>query len=120
MAQQRSLRRNSFAKTVFVFFLSLLAFSLGTFVGKKFTENQNEIASLDQCNDRQTTVTASEPYPAPRQNNNYLQPSPPSAPTNGAPSQQADMANLMRLLQNQQQELAELRTWIKNQNAGQR
>ena len=34
-------------KLILVFFISLLSFSIGTFVGKKFSDNQHKIAQLE-------------------------------------------------------------------------
>ncbi|MBX2987614.1 MAG: SPOR domain-containing protein [Bdellovibrionaceae bacterium] len=36
-----------FVKMVLVFFISLLSFSIGTFVGKKYSDNQHKLASLE-------------------------------------------------------------------------
>ena len=37
-------------KLVLVFFISLLSFSIGTFVGKKYSDNQHKLASLEPQN----------------------------------------------------------------------
>jgi hypothetical protein len=34
-------------KLVLVFFIALLSFSIGTFVGKKFSDNQHKMATLE-------------------------------------------------------------------------
>lgn len=36
-----------FVKLVLVFFISLLSFSIGTFVGKKYSDNQHKLAALE-------------------------------------------------------------------------
>ncbi len=40
-------------KLVLVFFISLLSFSIGTFVGKKYSDNQHKLASLEPSNNKQ-------------------------------------------------------------------
>src|ERR1700735_2139756 len=40
-------RTDTLIKLVLVFFLSLLSFSVGTFVGKQFSDSQHKIAELE-------------------------------------------------------------------------
>lgn len=42
-----SSKTDSFVKLAIVFFISLLSFSIGTFVGKKYSDNQHELANLE-------------------------------------------------------------------------
>lgn len=42
-----SSKTDSFVKLAIVFFISLLSFSIGTFVGKKYSDNQHELAALE-------------------------------------------------------------------------
>lgn len=41
-------RTDTLIKLVLVFFLSLLSFSVGTFVGKQFSDSQHKIADLEK------------------------------------------------------------------------
>lgn len=47
-------RTDTLIKLVLVFFLSLLSFSVGTFVGKQFSDSQHKIADLETEGDRNT------------------------------------------------------------------
>jgi cell division septation protein DedD len=48
MANQKgSSKTDTFVKLILVFFISLLSFSIGTFVGKKFSDNQHQLALLE-------------------------------------------------------------------------
>lgn len=40
-------KTDSIVKLVLVFFISLLSFSIGTFVGKKYSDNQHKLAALE-------------------------------------------------------------------------
>src|SRR5271170_2553453 len=51
-------RTDTLIKLVLVFFLSLLSFSVGTFVGKQFSDSQHRVADLEGDTDR---VVASIP-----------------------------------------------------------
>src|SRR5271163_27811 len=51
-------RTDTLIKLVLVFFLSLLSFSVGTFVGKQFSDSQHRVAELEGDSDR---VVASVP-----------------------------------------------------------
>jgi septal ring-binding cell division protein DamX len=51
-------RTDTLIKLVLVFFLSLLSFSVGTFVGKQFSDSQHRVADLEGDTDR---VVASVP-----------------------------------------------------------
>lgn len=42
-----SSKTDSFVKLAIVFFISLLSFSIGTFVGKKYSDNQHQLAALE-------------------------------------------------------------------------
>jgi cell division septation protein DedD len=46
MAENKASKSDALVKAVLVFFISLLSFSIGTFVGKKFSDNQNKTAKL--------------------------------------------------------------------------
>ncbi|MFP5518553.1 MAG: SPOR domain-containing protein [Bdellovibrionia bacterium] len=43
-------------KLVFVFFISLLSFSIGTFVGKKYSDNQHQLAALEPNKNKAVVV----------------------------------------------------------------
>lgn len=45
-------------KLILVFFISLLSFSIGTFVGKKFSDNQHKIAKLEPGHQGEASETA--------------------------------------------------------------
>ncbi len=47
MADSKSSGADTVVKVVLVFFISLLSFSIGTFVGKKFSDNQHKMANLE-------------------------------------------------------------------------
>lgn len=49
-------------KLVLVFFISLLSFSIGTFVGKKYSDNQHKLASLEPGATEGTREVASEAH----------------------------------------------------------
>ena len=56
-------RTDTLIKLVLVFFLSLLSFSVGTFVGKQFSDSQHKIAALENGEDADRN-TASIPADA--------------------------------------------------------
>ena len=45
-------------KLVLVFFISLLSFSIGTFVGKKYSDNQHQLAALEPATKAQREVAS--------------------------------------------------------------
>lgn len=47
MADSKSSGTDTVVKVVLIFFISLLSFSIGTFVGKKFSDNQHKMAVLE-------------------------------------------------------------------------
>jgi len=47
MADSKSSGTDTVVKVVLIFFISLLSFSIGTFVGKKFSDNQHKMATLE-------------------------------------------------------------------------
>lgn len=47
MADSKSSGTDTVVKVVLIFFISLLSFSIGTFVGKKFSDNQHKMAALE-------------------------------------------------------------------------
>jgi septal ring-binding cell division protein DamX len=47
MAEYKSSGTDTVVKIVLVFFISLLSFSIGTFVGKKFSDNQHKMVSME-------------------------------------------------------------------------
>ncbi len=47
MADHKSSGTDTVVKVVLVFFISLLSFSIGTFVGKKFSDKQHRMASME-------------------------------------------------------------------------
>ena len=55
MAVERygSTRTDVIVKLVLVFFISLLSFSIGTFVGKKFSDNQHKLSQLEPAHQEQ-------------------------------------------------------------------
>lgn len=57
MAVERygSTRTDVIVKLVLVFFISLLSFSIGTFVGKKFSDNQHKLSQLEPAHQEQET-----------------------------------------------------------------
>ncbi len=62
-------RTDTLIKLVLVFFLSLLSFSVGTFVGKQFSDSQHKIAELEGDSDRSVAsipadATKAAPNPA--------------------------------------------------------
>lgn len=54
-------RTDTLIKLVLVFFLSLLSFSVGTFVGKQFSDSQHKIADMENPNAEADRSTASIP-----------------------------------------------------------
>jgi septal ring-binding cell division protein DamX len=54
-------RTDTLIKLVLVFFLSLLSFSVGTFVGKQFSDSQHKIAELENSSAEGDRSTASIP-----------------------------------------------------------
>lgn len=61
MNQTGGSRTDTLIKLVLVFFLSLLSFSIGTFVGKQFSDSQHKIAELEGGGAASERVTASIP-----------------------------------------------------------
>lgn len=56
-----SQKTDTVIKLALVFFISLLSFSIGTFVGKKYSDNQHKLASLEpQKSNPQATTDTSE------------------------------------------------------------
>ncbi len=51
--QKGSSKTDTLIKLALVFFISLLSFSIGTFVGKKFSDNQNRLSALEGGHARQ-------------------------------------------------------------------
>ena len=47
MADSKSSGTDTVVKIILVFFISLLSFSIGTFVGKKFSDNQHKMISME-------------------------------------------------------------------------
>ena len=47
MADYKSSGTDTIVKVVLVFFISLLSFSIGTFVGKKFSDNQHKMIAME-------------------------------------------------------------------------
>lgn len=47
MANKNGSKADTVVKLVLVFFIALLSFSIGTFVGKKFSDNQHKLAQLE-------------------------------------------------------------------------
>ena len=47
MANNNGAKTDTVVKLVLVFFIALLSFSIGTFVGKKFSDNQHKLAQLE-------------------------------------------------------------------------
>lgn len=47
MADHRPTGTDTVVKVVLVFFISLLSFSIGTFVGKKYSDNQHRMATME-------------------------------------------------------------------------
>lgn len=47
MANSNGAKTDTVVKLVLVFFIALLSFSIGTFVGKKFSDNQHKLAQLE-------------------------------------------------------------------------
>lgn len=47
MSGNQSTGTDTLVKTVLIFFISLLSFSIGTFVGKKFSDNQHKLVALE-------------------------------------------------------------------------
>lgn len=58
MNDYRNSGTDTVVKIVLVFFISLLSFSIGTFVGKKFSDNQHKMVALEPT--KPTTEEASE------------------------------------------------------------
>ena len=60
-----SQKTDKMLKLALVFFISLLSFSIGTFVGKKYSDNQHKLAELEPTKNKQSmnhdfATTASE------------------------------------------------------------
>lgn len=60
-------RTDTLIKLVLVFFLSLLSFSVGTFVGKQFSDSQHKIAEMENNGGDMDRSTASVPPDATKQ-----------------------------------------------------
>lgn len=60
-------RTDTLIKLVLVFFLSLLSFSVGTFVGKQFSDSQHKIADLETENSDRVTASIPETKAEPNQ-----------------------------------------------------
>jgi cell division septation protein DedD len=62
MADYKSSNTDTIVKIILVFFISLLSFSIGTFVGKKFSDNQHKLATLepDKGEDKHSSANVSE------------------------------------------------------------
>jgi cell division septation protein DedD len=60
-------RTDTLIKLVLVFFLSLLSFSVGTFVGKQFSDSQHKIADLETENNDRVTASIPETKAEPNQ-----------------------------------------------------
>src|SRR3954454_5697248 len=61
MDQNGGSRPDTLMKLVLVFFLSLLSFSVGTFVGKQFSDSQHKLAELENNGSEAERSTASIP-----------------------------------------------------------
>lgn len=57
MAESKGSRTDTIVKVVLVFFISLLSFSIGTFVGKKFSDNQHRLAAMEPSAHGNTAAT---------------------------------------------------------------
>ncbi len=60
-SKRRKSQTDSFVKLILIFFISLLSFSVGTFVGKEFSDNQYELSKLKntaKLNTASTTMKA--------------------------------------------------------------
>lgn len=55
-----SQKTDTVIKLALVFFISLLSFSIGTFVGKKYSDNQHKLASLEPKKTNDETLNTSE------------------------------------------------------------
>lgn len=55
-----SSKTDSAVKLAIVFFISLLSFSVGTFVGKKFSDNQHQLAALEPQQSEKRSVASVE------------------------------------------------------------
>jgi len=60
MADSKSSGTDTVVKVVLIFFISLLSFSIGTFVGKKFSDNQHKMASLEPQNSKSERESEAE------------------------------------------------------------
>lgn len=67
MNQLGGSRTDTLIKLVLVFFLSLLSFSVGTFVGKQFSDSQHKIAELEGDDSKRDTASIPETKPEPNQ-----------------------------------------------------
>jgi cell division septation protein DedD len=47
MAELKTSNTDTIVKIILVFFISLLSFSIGTFVGKKFSDNQHKLSTME-------------------------------------------------------------------------
>ncbi len=64
LGQNGGSRTDTLIKLVLIFFISLLSFSVGTFVGKQFSDSQHKMASLESEYDGGNRETASVPSDA--------------------------------------------------------
>ncbi len=51
-------KSDTIVKLVLVFFISLLSFSIGTFVGKKFSDNQHKLSNMEPTKDAERDVAS--------------------------------------------------------------
>lgn len=58
MANKNGSKADTVVKLVLVFFIALLSFSIGTFVGKKFSDNQHKLAQLEPTVPEHTSGSA--------------------------------------------------------------
>lgn len=57
--QRGGAKTDTMVKLILVFFVSLLSFSVGTFVGKQFSDSQHKLAALEQGYDHESEVAQS-------------------------------------------------------------
>jgi cell division protein FtsN len=58
MSDYKSSNMDTIVKIILVFFISLLSFSIGTFVGKKFSDNQHKLSTLEPVKNEEKAVSA--------------------------------------------------------------
>lgn len=59
-----SSKTDSAVKLAIVFFISLLSFSVGTFVGKKFSDNQHQLSAMEPQTEKRAVASVSAPKSA--------------------------------------------------------